>query len=453
MTIEIAFFETDQIFLDAQRPESLCGVNSIISTFLGSLKPLTKRFNFSILVPEEQLVQMRALLQVSQLGFIKLVSYEDFATANRVNDLVILQVLGHRIDRAAAFRARVNRAWTVIGMTHDLFHRDVYRSLFLYIENQSAGDAIVCASRSAQAIIRSYLDRIQVCLGGRLAIELPLVPHGVDPRTISRIPKEKAKRMLGFSDDELVFLYFGRLSIWQKADLCGLIRCFADRFKAVRARLVLAGGAIDPENNPEIKEIIAQISALGLTSIRLIYNADQNLKCALFSAADTFVSPANSFQETFGLSLVEAMLYQLPVIATKWSGYRDIVLDRQSGYLIGTSWKPPDDFSYIAVEHSSEIQRARTTASCVTIDWEEFGLRMQSLAVDQRLRDRLGLMGLLRARKLFTADKMALNFVEIWETLADQPISLGTREDLSESVDAVANALVAPFADAMSSDL
>jgi glycosyltransferase involved in cell wall biosynthesis len=445
MAIEVAFFETDQVLMDPQRPESLCGVNSIISTFLRSLAPFVDKFHFSTLVPKEKILQMTALFRASDLHFIRITSYEDFAAANQFNDRVVLQILGHGIDRAAAFRARVNTAWAVVGMTHDLFHREVYKSLYLYTENRSEGDVIVCASRSAQAIIRHYLDRIASSFGSPLGVQLPLVPHGVDFDAIRRTPKEVARTTLGFAGDELVFLYFGRLSIWQKADLCGLIRCFANQFRGSRARLILAGGAIDPENNPEIRAILAEIAGSGSGNISVFFNVDESERGTLFSAADVFVSPSNSFQEAFGLSIVEAMLYQLPVIATKWSGYRDIVLDSRTGYLVRARWMPSDRFSHLEVEHTSEVQRARATASCVKIDWEEFGLRMRELSIDHVRRDRFGLDGLVRARSRFTATNMASNYAEIWTNLAERRLEVGHRKSSSELIDLIAEALVDPF--------
>jgi D-inositol-3-phosphate glycosyltransferase len=455
MSIEIAFFETSQISMDAQRPETLCGVNCVISAFLQSLKPLVGSFNFSMLVPQRLVAVTETTFQAIGLESINVRSYADFVASNKHNNHVVLQTFGHSIDRAAILRSRANLAWPVIGMTHDLFDRDVYKSLFLYSENRRKGDVVVCASRTAQTIIRHYLNRIESSVRDQLEIELPVVPHGIDIDAIKRAPKETARRALGIPNDARVFLYFGRLSIWQKADLCGLIRCFANQFGTSSNQLILAGGAIHPEKNIEIQIIMAELASSGCKNISVMMNVDRHQKAALFSAADVFVSPSNSLQEVFGLSLVEAMLYQLPVIATNWSGYREIVLESYSGHLIEARWAPSSQFSHLAAEFGSEVDRAQASASCIDINWNQFGMRMKELSNDRRRREDYGLTGLIRARRHFTARSMVSSYSQIWRDVLKEPNPARHHRGLcwGDSIEAVARLMVAGDADANASHL
>ena len=61
--------------------------------------------------------------------------------------------------------------------------------------------------------------------------------------------------------------------------------------------------------------------------------SDEDRKLAL-AAADLFCSPADNLQETFGLSVLEAMASSLPVVASDWNGYRDLVLHGSTGWLV-----------------------------------------------------------------------------------------------------------------------
>ena len=57
----------------------------------------------------------------------------------------------------------------------------------------------------------------------------------------------------------------------------------------------------------------------------------------VWHAADLVVSLVDNIQETFGLVIVEAMASGLPVVATDWNGYRDLVVDGETGFLVPTT--------------------------------------------------------------------------------------------------------------------
>ena len=60
----------------------------------------------------------------------------------------------------------------------------------------------------------------------------------------------------------------------------------------------------------------------------------EEVKRQALAAADVAVSLVDNAQETFGLAVAEAMAAGLPLVASDWSGYRDLVRDGIDGYLI-----------------------------------------------------------------------------------------------------------------------
>jgi glycosyltransferase involved in cell wall biosynthesis len=64
------------------------------------------------------------------------------------------------------------------------------------------------------------------------------------------------------------------------------------------------------------------------------WNALRPCPIGLYSAADIYVAPSDNIQETYGLAIVKAMLARLPVVATNWSGQRDLVIDGETGIVI-----------------------------------------------------------------------------------------------------------------------
>lgn len=53
-----------------------------------------------------------------------------------------------------------------------------------------------------------------------------------------------------------------------------------------------------------------------------------------YEAADIFCFPTFFESESFGNVAVEAMMFELPVVATRWRGVQDIVIDGTTGFLV-----------------------------------------------------------------------------------------------------------------------
>ena len=63
----------------------------------------------------------------------------------------------------------------------------------------------------------------------------------------------------------------------------------------------------------------------------------EEAKRQALSSADLALSLVDNTQETFGLAIAEAMAAGLPVIASNWNGYRDLVRHGVDGYLVPSS--------------------------------------------------------------------------------------------------------------------
>ena len=64
---------------------------------------------------------------------------------------------------------------------------------------------------------------------------------------------------------------------------------------------------------------------------------DPAARFAVWSAADIATSLVDNIQETFGLVVVEAMACGLPIVASDWDGYRDLVDHGSTGFLAPTT--------------------------------------------------------------------------------------------------------------------
>jgi len=57
-------------------------------------------------------------------------------------------------------------------------------------------------------------------------------------------------------------------------------------------------------------------------------------KAACFRASDVFCYPSHFESESFGRAIVEAMLFSLPVVATRWRGIPSVVVEDENGILV-----------------------------------------------------------------------------------------------------------------------
>ncbi|MGH3104853.1 MAG: glycosyltransferase family 4 protein [Gaiellaceae bacterium] len=104
--------------------------------------------------------------------------------------------------------------------------------------------------------------------------------------------------------------------------------------------------------------------------------------------ADVLVHPAR--WEGFGLALLEAMLAELPVVATRVSSIPEIVTDGETGLLVA-----PDDPDSLAAA-------------------------LRRLLADPGLRSRLGTAGRARARESFSVERMARRTLAIYGEVVER---------------------------------
>jgi glycosyltransferase involved in cell wall biosynthesis len=105
----------------------------------------------------------------------------------------------------------------------------------------------------------------------------------------------------------------------------------------------------------------------------------------LLPGFDVFVLPSR--QEALPLSIVEAMLAALPVVATRVGGVHEVVEDRETGLLV-----PPDDPTALASA-------------------------LNELLGDRDRRDRMGAAGRERALRDFSVDKMTRAYETLYEEI------------------------------------
>ncbi len=156
-----------------------------------------------------------------------------------------------------------------------------------------------------------------------------IVPHVVPvptPAGDRRLARASARAVLRVPTSAFVVVFnFAMLSGLERKNPLAAIAAFKLAFgHDPRALLLLR--CLDSESYPEGAERVRQAIA-GWSNIRLLTSIAQSMRTTI-AAADVYLSLHRS--EGFGLTLLEAMAAQTPVIATGWSGNTDFMSSADS---------------------------------------------------------------------------------------------------------------------------
>ena len=167
---------------------------------------------------------------------------------------------------------------------------------------------------------------------------MPVIPLGVRrPRgsrrwPIGRSARARRRAALGLGEADVLVLWVGRLSFFEKAYPQPM-------FRAVQ-RAAAATGAQGRTSPWPAGSRARRTAALRdrrprgtrpTSTVRFLDGNDRELLGELWAAADIFLSLVDNIQETFGITPLEAMAAGLPVVASDWDGYRYTMRDGVEG--------------------------------------------------------------------------------------------------------------------------
>jgi glycosyltransferase involved in cell wall biosynthesis len=209
-----------------------------------------------------------------------------------------------------------------------------------------------------------------------IAREPIAIGNGRDPAVFRPDPAARARIRagLGVPEDRVVVVIVSRL-VRHK----GHPELLAAMAAVPEAELWVVGDRLSSDHGADLEPYFAA-SGLGGRLRRLGYREDT---AAVLAAADIFALPSHF--EGLPMSLIEAMLTGLPVVATAIRGPREQVVDGETGFLV-----PPR-----AVAPLAEALRR--------------------LAAEPRLRASMGAAGLARARAMFDEARIVGRTLDLME--------------------------------------
>ncbi|MEM6691073.1 MAG: glycosyltransferase, partial [Planctomycetota bacterium] len=256
-------------------------------------------------------------------------------------------------------------------------------------------------------------------------------------------PEQRAevRHQLGIDDstssEAIAILFVGRISHHAKAQPYPLLvaaQHAAEQFKEKKIHLIFSGWFANEHVRLALESSVRRIAPS--VQLHLVDGLDTWWRHRVWDAADIFVSLADSIQETFGLTNLEAMSRGLPVVATDWNGYRDTVTDGLTGFLIPTHMVRESTSDATAelllgsINYDQFLARIGQTVGVSTTDACQ---RISQLISDASLRNRFGQAGRERILGRFDWATVIGLYDTMWKQQRDQR-AVHQRAELQTSV-------------------
>ena len=324
-------------------------------------------------------------------------------------------------------QAGSHRSFSLVGLIHSIappiIREQIAAASLAPVQHW---DALICTSPAVQQAITTLFDDWEGYLRERTGAQvvprpqLPLIPLAVEVEAIARQASSSADRRdlrerLGLAEEDLLLLWVGRLSYFEKAFPQVMFQAAQAAAQAVakapdrpvqRLHLLLVGWF---PNGEEDRRLYSQTAASLAPDVAMTWLDGNNPAhvAQSWAAADVFLSLVDNIQETFGLAPVEAMAAGLPVVVSDWDGYRYTVRDGVEGFLVPTLACPATPGgNLLAHRHGLGLETYQNyvgaAAQHTAVHVGAAARAITELALSPSLRSRMGEAGRERARRAFS---------------------------------------------------
>ncbi len=331
---------------------------------------------------------------------------------------------------AWARQALGSSAYSITGVTHTIAGTHILDEIAgLLISPMEPWDALVCTSNAVRSAVATELEAVAEHLRERVGAtrippaQLVTIPLGVhaDDFGFDGQARSAWRAALDIPDEALVVLHFGRFSIETKMNPApmGLALQAAAEQTGKPVYWLLFGGARNPASDAQFRTA-AQVFCPDVI-LRFAGELGPDAFGPIWSAADVFLSFSDNIQESFGLTVVEAMAAGLPSVISDWNGYRDTLRHGIDGFRIPTTTPRPGLGADLAYRHAHGLSTydvyAGAVAQLTAVDIPAATEALCALILDPDLRRRMGEAAKLRARELFDWRVVMGQYQALWSEL------------------------------------
>ena len=339
-------------------------------------------------------------------------------------------------------RYAADSAFSLCGITHSVATERVILGIQEYLTAPLHDwDALVCTSKAAKAAVTRILREQEEYLnergfrGAGCKVHMPVIPLGVDTakyalNTSKKILRKEFRQAKGIAENDVVGMYLGRMDCLSKAHPTPLFLAMelAQKQSAgTKLHLLMAGQFQNRQTEDDFKNAARAFAP----SVDVYWIDGQNFSQfeSAWAAGDFFLSLSDNIQESYGLTVVEAMSAGLPVIASDWDGYRDTVMDNHTGFLVRTTCPPKHTGDGLAkglalqsIDYSAYLG---ALSQFTAIDVRQCGNAITALAKDANLRAAMSQNAVKRAREYYDWQ----HIIQQYEKLAEELTSRRTHHE------------------------
>ena len=411
---------------------------------LGIVKNLSQGEELNILVySDKEKEYLRKLLCPFLLQDTSLNIYTDIKKLN-LNEIENLHIPGPNIERWTAIRANCkSNKFSITGIIHTLCSNLVIDGFKEYIfGGLEPWDALVCTSSCGKEVVERTINFYQESFERKYNIkispqkypQLYTIPLAVNDitfdKSLTRNQKRlKARKKLGISEEAIVILYLGRLSFHAKSHPIATYKSISkiNIDEANKEIVLLECGTFANKKIEDLyNNMIYSFKNLSVKRIGGLKQASEEAKIDSLNAANIFISLSDNIQETFGLTVIEAMAAELPCIVSDWNGYKDLVKDNKTGFLIPTKYAIGSDEGINSVDIDYKIEKINFDymigiKSMKTVINESVLINKLSLLIgNKELRETMGSNGRKRWNELFNWKVVSEQYRKLWADLKEK---------------------------------
>ena len=346
---------------------------------------------------------------------MKFLKKEDLQSNIKNVDYYVFYNSGHDgIIPLLKLRDKYNKNFSLFSLVHSQNSFKYFRWCHEYITYSSIKDVRISSSLTGKLVLNSYFNYFQKVGDLKKKPKIKVIPFGIDLSSLKKYDKISVRNELNIPKDSKVILYLGRLCNLDKSDLIPILKLFNRLLQKNKDYFFIVSGAdIICDYTTKLHEYVQ--TNFSFDKIKIYKNITDEFKCKLYSAADLFISFPDSIQETFGITLLEAMSYGLPIICSEWDGYKEIIEEGCNGFKIKTYWNDLNFLKQVSDEES--IIKLLQQKNSVVIDLDHAYQKINFIFSNREVYNKIKQNNYEKVSKLYSWKNVIKKHLKLLESI------------------------------------